>query len=396
MRSKILIVDDAPNVLRMIGYALELEGFEVVTAVSGEEALDKIASEAPDLVVLDRMLPGMDGTEVCQEIRNRHEIADLPIIMLSARAQVEDRISGLKAGADEYVTKPFDTDEMVARVSGLLERRADLLRRQASVSTHPHGKIVTLCGPKGGVGRTVIAANLAIALGAVTQKRVLLVDADLHAPDVGTLLDLYPKYTLHDLLRNADQIDDDLIATVVTPHSSGIEVLVSAECEEVNEVLEAPALSQILHALRERFDYIVVDPVTTPGKIFSTCMEHADVALLVVNPEVTSTYRAKSMLKNLQLGQESPIPLVVLNREDRRGGATESDVQKGLAHEIASTIPEDSAVVTFSVNEGVPFMMRRKKSEVSKRISKLAETIVTELTEADGVAVGEASSGRNH
>ncbi len=128
MKSKNMIVDDEPNILRLIGYSLEAAGYEIVTAKTGAEALKVVALEQPDLIVLDVMLPDMSGMDVCQQLRKNPQTTDLPIIMLSARAQVADKVEGLKAGADEYATKPVDAEEMTARVAALLERREHLVQ----------------------------------------------------------------------------------------------------------------------------------------------------------------------------------------------------------------------------------------------------------------------------
>jgi two-component system, OmpR family, response regulator MprA len=119
MSSKILIVDDDPAVLNSLRRALSLEGFDVLLAADGETALALAASAAPALVVLDVMLPGIDGFTVCQQIRAR---SDLPVLMLTARDTVPDRVAGLDRGADDYLVKPFAFDELLARIRALLRR----------------------------------------------------------------------------------------------------------------------------------------------------------------------------------------------------------------------------------------------------------------------------------
>jgi DNA-binding response OmpR family regulator len=121
MNAKILIADDDPFLLRLVGYLLGKEDYEIVTAMDGEEALERVETEKPDLVILDVMMPGIDGLEVCRRLRSQPETAALPIVMLSARSKVSDRIAGLQAGANEYLGKPSDAHELVACVGALLE-----------------------------------------------------------------------------------------------------------------------------------------------------------------------------------------------------------------------------------------------------------------------------------
>lgn len=119
MKSRILIVEDDPRTSASVALYLRHGGYEVAIAAGGREALDEAARTPPDLVVLDVMLPGIDGLEVCRTLRSR---TDVPIIMLSARSIEEDRLRGLEAGADDYVTKPFSRRELVARVAAVLRR----------------------------------------------------------------------------------------------------------------------------------------------------------------------------------------------------------------------------------------------------------------------------------
>ena len=116
---QVLVVDDEPRYLKLVGYNLEAAGYEVLTAASGEEALLLVAKKIPDLIILDIRLPGIDGYEVCTKIR---EFSSVPIIMLTAKGEEQEKVQGLRLGADDYVTKPFGADELMARVETVLRR----------------------------------------------------------------------------------------------------------------------------------------------------------------------------------------------------------------------------------------------------------------------------------
>lgn len=135
MKTKVLIVDDEPNVVWVLGYVLGSQGYEVISADNGAKALRKVATEGPDLIILDTMLPDMSGFEVCQELRASH--VEVPILMLTGRKSVDDRIRGLDTGADDYVPKPFDFDEFLARVRALIRRpksQANIVLKIGSIS----------------------------------------------------------------------------------------------------------------------------------------------------------------------------------------------------------------------------------------------------------------------
>ena len=135
---KILVVEDEPDIAKLVSYNLTQERFKVLTAEDGEQALKVIQREKPNLVVLDLMLPGLSGMEVCKILRGRPETATLPILMLTAKAGEADRIVGLEMGADDYLAKPFSPREMVARVRAIL-RRANNTARGDPAPAYDHG-----------------------------------------------------------------------------------------------------------------------------------------------------------------------------------------------------------------------------------------------------------------
>ena len=131
MTTTILVVEDEPAILELVSVNLRHAGFQVLRTTSAEEAETIIANELPDLLVLDWMLPGKSGVSLARKLRNYERTRELPIIMLTARVHEEDKIQGLEAGADDYVTKPFSPKELVARIRAVLRRRAPHLAGEA-------------------------------------------------------------------------------------------------------------------------------------------------------------------------------------------------------------------------------------------------------------------------
>lgn len=124
MAATVLVIEDEEDIRELIRYNLEREGFRVIEAASGEEALPLVRSRAPDLILLDLMLPGIQGLEVCRRIRGREETAAIPLIMVTARGEEPDVVAGLELGADDFVPKPFSPRELVARIRSVLRRGA--------------------------------------------------------------------------------------------------------------------------------------------------------------------------------------------------------------------------------------------------------------------------------
>lgn len=153
MKGKILVVDDEPDALELIEVNLKAAGFEVIVADDGREALQKARTVTPDLILLDVMLPEMDGLEVCKTLRRDTETTRIPIIMLTARAAEMDRVLGLELGADDYITKPFSPRELILRVKNLIERaspegkKSDQIRLGTLVIDQPRHRVTHLGKP---------------------------------------------------------------------------------------------------------------------------------------------------------------------------------------------------------------------------------------------------------
>jgi DNA-binding response OmpR family regulator len=134
MEKKILVIEDDPATSRLVDYSLRHEGYQVISASNGLEGLRKAISESPDLVILDVMLPGMDGFEICHRLKSEPATAQLPILMFSAKAQEIDKDTGIKVGADDYLTKPAAPSEIVSRVEKLLAKKKQATPTQEKVS----------------------------------------------------------------------------------------------------------------------------------------------------------------------------------------------------------------------------------------------------------------------
>jgi two-component system, OmpR family, alkaline phosphatase synthesis response regulator PhoP len=132
-QSHILVVDDEPDLLELVHYTLTRAGYQVGCVKSGEEALTQVQTRPPDLIVLDLLLPGMDGLEICQRLKRNQQTAAIPIVMLTAKSEEADVVTGLELGADDYLTKPFSPRVLAARVKAVLRRQQVLEEREAEV-----------------------------------------------------------------------------------------------------------------------------------------------------------------------------------------------------------------------------------------------------------------------
>jgi pilus assembly protein CpaE len=218
MTARILVADDDETIIRLLTITLRNEGYELIIARNGRDALDMTNQEQPDMAILDVMMPEMTGFEVCHALRAQPETATMPIIILSGLADVDDKVSGIQAGADEYVTKPIDLRELAARVSGLL-RRNRMLRESSAPKA---GKIVAVWGAKGGVGATTTALNIATVLMRANKSTVVV---EMRG-DYGTFsaqLKMRPERTLAALLSSEP-------ASITAPFLTGLMATTPSTC----------------------------------------------------------------------------------------------------------------------------------------------------------------------
>src|SRR4029077_20575800 len=217
-----------------------------IAASDGAEGFRVWSVEHPDLVLLDVMLPKMDGYQVASKIRAEEGQAHVPIVMLTAEREVEQKVRGLRAGADDYLIKPFHPAELLARMKSLLARFAP---KEALVGRPPLGRVHAYYGAKGGVGTTTIAIKAAIALHRELGRKVVLVDGNLQFGDHRVFLDLgLDRKSIVDVV-SAPSIDIDLIKPVLVTPGSGVDLLPAPPSPETAELVTHDDLPQILEQL---------------------------------------------------------------------------------------------------------------------------------------------------
>src|SRR5512146_1371917 len=172
MSAKILIVDDDLDTLRLVGLMLQRQGYQISAATNGQQGLDKAFDEDPDLILLDVMMPDMDGYEVTRRLRQHPSTMETPILMFTAKTQLDDKVIGFEVGADDYLTKPTHPSELQARVKTLLARVQEKKAGAVSDKEENRGYVVGMLGARGGLGTTTVAVNLGAGLQARSKGDV--------------------------------------------------------------------------------------------------------------------------------------------------------------------------------------------------------------------------------
>jgi pilus assembly protein CpaE len=355
MPARILVADDDPVLQRLLLHTLKMEGYDVLTARDGNETLEVIARDRPDLVILDVMMPGYNGFELCQMLRQRPETVTLPIIMLSGLSDVQEKVSGLRAGADEYLTKPIDLRELTARVDALLKRNR-VLRQSAAPR---NGRLITVIGAKGGVGVTTVVLNLA-ALLAKSGKQVIA--AELR-PDYGTFgVQLRTPNISHNLAGllalEPAAISEPLVTSHLMATAFGPRVLFGPQKPEEAVELDAAHIGAIIGRLVIQADYVVVDLPPVAGPAHETVVKSSSAVVLLVEPEVTSVAAAAARLRQLEAWgvTGSTLKLLVVNRQ---GAMLLSlrEMENRLGRAIDGVAPPAGEALNIAVQYGNPLVL---------------------------------------
>jgi pilus assembly protein CpaE len=397
--SKILVVDDEANVQRLLQYTLKQAGYTVVLAGDGQEAVKLWASEQPALILLDVGLPKLDGYAVAERIRaDEAGKGHVPIIMLTSEKEVEQKVRGLRAGADDYLVKPFHQAELLARMRGLLTR-FDAATGSGSRGRPPLGKMVAFYGAKGGVGATTIAINTAIALHSGLDRKVALVDAVLQFGDHRVFLDLgNDRKSVTDLMAVA-QADVDLLKSVLVKHDSGVDLLLAPTSPEEADLITPERFAGVLAMLRSIYDYVIVDVDKRLGDLVLSVLDHADEVHIVMTADLSCLKNVRLVLEALRKVGFDPKRLkLVLNRSNAFTGVSVSAAEGALKREFETKIPNEYRIAISAQNTGSPFNFSKPDSALSKEIVELAQSIDTvfapQLPAAAGAAAPRAGAAR--
>ncbi|HIE37468.1 MAG TPA: response regulator [Anaerolineae bacterium] len=380
MGAKILIVDDDLESLKLIGLMLQGRGYQIIAAQSGLQALSKAVDESPDLMILDVMMPGMDGLEVCRRLRADPRTAPIPVIMFSARTQVDDKVAGFEAGADEYLTKPIHPAELVTRVEVLLARA---VRMGKAAKPSVRAKTVGFLGCKGGVGTSTLAVNVAVALtqGAAAGRQVMLLDFRSALGTLALQLGLSPQKGLLTLSeRPTGTLDTDTVLANMDRHSSGVMVL-GGMPEPLGTLpsMAPPHVEAIARTLGASADYLLVDMGSGLGEINTTLLRLLTYLLVVVEPQRIALHMAQTLLATLdemEVGRHR-IGIVLVHKAPSATTLTKEMMEGLLQREIVGVIPPAPELAFQAAEQGTPMVMMQAQSLVARQLHQLAEFVAS-------------------
>ncbi len=379
MSAKILIVDDDLQTLKLVGLVLDRSGYTVAVARSGQQALEKAHAEEPDLVILDIALPDLDGYEITRRLRADPPTADLPILHLTAKTRVEDKVTGFEVGADDYVTKPVHPEELVSRVQALLARSA----RGQVAQEAPPPDVIGFLGSKGGVGTTTLAVNVALALvgGPAEDQHVVL--AELRSGMATAALQLgFPRRgrIAEVLAQSVGDVDADFIEARLDLHGTGLLVLSGqSEPPGVAQPLLPDYAEVIIQRLGVLSDCVLLDLGVGLDEVNRHVLPRCRHVVVTIEPNTLSLTLAQELLEEMNQSlnvARHKVSLVMINRERSAVSLNKTTIEERLKHRLAGMIPAAPELSFQATKDSNPIVAAAPDSFVAQQYRTVASDLL--------------------
>ena len=383
MAEKILIIDDDLDTLKLVGLILQRQGYQIVAANSGSQGLAKAAAEKPNLILLDVMMPDMEGYEVTRRLRADPELARTPIIMFTAKTMVDDKVAGFEAGVDDYMTKPTHPAELVSRVKALLARSASSSQQHAASSAAAavdRAKVIGVFGAKGGLGVTTLALNVAVALAQLGQETIAC-EVRPGQGSLGLLLGFSHCTSLGNILsKDAKEVTPRLVeGQLVTHNTSGLRlILASSEPKEMKLNTALAQAEQMINHLATLAKYLVVDLGAGLSDLNRKILPLCDRNIMIIEPMRVTVTMAKAILDDLDKNGLSPnrFEIVMLNRVRSSLQMPWQQAESMLGHQIASIVTPAPELAYQAAEAAAPMVQMQPDSLTADQARKMAETII--------------------
>ena len=384
-RIRVLIVDDIAetrdNLEKLLFFEKDIE--VIAKAGTGREAVAMAKQFQPDVVLMDINMPDMDGIAATEALLS--QVPTTQVIMMSVQGEQDYLRRSMLAGAREFLIKPISAEDLYNAIRHV-HRLQTAQRRYVPVGTldqgpggeggGPQGQIIAVFSPKGGVGTSAVAANLAVALRQLTNKKIALVDGNLIFGDLGVIMNLVSTKTIADLANRINELDRDLLNDVLMTHTSQVKVLLAPPNPQTGELVTSDHLRTILEHMRKEFDYIVVDTQSSFQDRALAVLDIADRIVAIMTLEMPCIKNIKLFLEVTEL-LEYPAEktMLVLNKADNRLGIRVENVEENIQHKVALQIANAPQEMTLAINQGVPLVIEKRGHQTAKDIFALGSLL---------------------
>lgn len=381
MAEKILIVDDDVDTLRLVGLMLQRQGYQIIAASNGDQGLVKAFEERPDLILLDVMMPDMDGYEVTRRLRNNPVTASTPILMFTAKTQLDDKVAGFEVGANDYLTKPTHPAELQSHVKALLARAGKKDARE--IVTAPLGRngfVIGVLATRGGLGVSSLAANLATALMTRAQADVILAEMVPGHGTIGADMGIPSQRSLNDLLLGTTaEITREKVISAVVPHSSGLKLLLASENPRDVYLTSRVSNYEVLIArLSSLARYVVLDLGSSFLPFVQGILPLCSERIVVLEGTASTIEQSKLLIDEIvALGIDRKAISTVLNNRIRSESQMPlNKAKEKLGHSIIATLTPAPEVFVQALRMQTTAVLCQPTNVTSQQFVKIAEQLL--------------------
>lgn len=347
--------------------------------VDGLKDLERVLSERASEIEVVFLGPSVDqaaGLKLAEKIQRTSP--EISVIVVADALSSDLLQSALRAGVRDIIPIEFTRDQ----ITGAIDRAESLsrqIRERGTSGDDGHGgaehEVVTVFSSKGGVGKSFVAANLAVMLAQRTGEDVALVDLDLQFGDLAIMLQLFPARTIYDAAQNLTHLDSDALRGYMAAHKAGVQLLAAPFEPGLAEQVPADAVQRILRMLKQQYRYVIVDTPAAFTEHVVAALDESEHVVLITSMDVPSIKNLKLALQTLDLlGLGRDRIKLMLNRADTEVGLKVNEVERTLATKVDVSVPSGREV-PLSINRGLPLVTEAKYSPVVLAIAQLADQI---------------------
>jgi len=364
--ARILIIDDNDDMLTMLQMLLERRGnHEVTTSNNGIDGLDKAFSELPDIIIIDIMMPGLNGYDVLNRLRADNRTLSLPVIILTARGQSVDKDAALEAGANSHLSKPVDIQELLSTIDNLLEMGA--------YANIPDRLVLPILSLRGGVGVTTIAVNLALLMQQIAPT--ILWDLSPSSGHGALSLGMQPKIHWVNYLRSPDKA----VSNLLLRHASGLRLLAAPPVPSISTWFDSKTVHDLHTQLLQLASIIVIDMPSFLDSATATLLQDAHRIVLVSgddNPGIQTTLATMQSISVLRINKDDTNRLMIVHNSTTPLAHNNLDtLQRALGQSVSENIPFDKAQSTAQ-RMGTPLAVANPASPLVMKLKHLTQSIL--------------------
>ena len=373
---RILLIDDEQFYFKLIRKSLKEAEYQLEYANSGADGLAKLPSFQPEILIIDLKLPEMDGFEILTRVRRDPKFSQLPVIVITSKDELSEKLKAFELGADDYLVKPFQPEELVARM-GILARRGKAMQIGRQTEKTTNATVVTVHSLRGGLGCSSIVVNLGLAFYKLWGKPTLLIDGILTAGQVALMLDAKPPATWENLVGiDHDNLDDIVIGEMMCSHKSGIRYIASPRYPIAADTFTHEMLKLFMDKLKSHNEFTVVDTSHDFSDMTIQMLSVSDHILLVMAPEMASL---RTTMSALEIYDRLGIPLekvkIVLNNNSSNSAIKQAQLEKVLKRPVDFVLPFEAGEVNRALNFGQPFILSNPDLPICLSLEKMAYTL---------------------